>query len=82
MTQVRAVAGEPDETIDFTLPSGPFFGPQEGLANLLPAGTTVEEWQYRTEEIVTYVWFSGEAGDSRETWIVIETASHPAEAVY
>ena len=82
MAQVRAAAGEPDENQEFTLPSEPFFGPQERLANLLPAGTQVEEWRYLIEDEVTYVWFAGETGASRETWTVVDTATYPADVVW
>jgi hypothetical protein len=80
--EVREAAGEPDEVQVFTLPAEPFFGPQEGLANLLPAGTLVEEWQYLTEDEVTYVWFTGVVTDSQAVWTVVDTATHPADAVY
>ena len=82
MAEVRAAAGDPDETQTFTLPSEPFFGPQEGLANLLPAGTQVEEWQYLHGDEVTYVWFAGEAGALPETWTVVDTATYPADVVW
>lgn len=80
--EVRATAGDPDEIIEFTIPTEPFFGPQEGLASLLPAGTRVEEWQYQNLGEVIYIWFAGGAADSREDWRVIETAVFPADAVF
>ena len=80
--EVRAAAGEPDEIIEFTLPYEPFFGPQEGLESILPAGTLVEEWQYRSGGEVIYVWYAGGWEEPREEWTVIDTAAFPADAVY
>lgn len=80
--QVRAAAGEPDEIVEFTLPDGPFFGPQEGLVNLVPSGSPIEEWQYRSGDEISYVWFAGPAGEPPEKWTVIDIAVLPADAVY
>jgi hypothetical protein len=80
--EVVAAVGEPDEVDEVTLPSEPFFGPQEGLASLLPAGTRVEEWRYRSAGEVMYVWFAGGASKPREDWTVIDTAVFPADAVF
>ena len=80
--EVVASLGEPDEIQDFILPDQPFFGPQESLANLVPAGSTIEEWVYVIGDEVIYVWFTGEIGDDRETWLVIEIGRYPKDAVY
>jgi hypothetical protein len=79
---VIAALGEPDRTQDFVLPDVPFFGPQESLANLVPAGTVIEEWVYEIGDEVLYVWFTGELDESRENWLVLDTARHPKDAVY
>lgn len=80
--EVIEIMGEPATTQDFVLPDQPFFGPQEGLASLLPPGTVVEEWIYELDEEVMYVWFAGESGLPREEWLVIETGLYPAGAVF
>lgn len=74
--------GKPDEIAEFTVPDGPFFGPQEGLANILGQGTIVEEWRYNSEGEVTYVWFATKSSEPRERWTVVNTATMPADAVY
>ena len=80
--EVIVALGEPDQIQDFVLPDQPFFGPQEGLINIVPPGTTVEEWVYETSEEVLLVWFAGEPGEKREDWKVIETGRYPAGAVF
>ena len=80
--EVIAIAGDPDEIGEFILPAEPFFGPQEGLSSLLPAGTIVEEWRYKPADEVTYVWFAGEDALPRADWTVIDSAAYPADAVY
>ena len=80
--EVTAILGNPDEILEFTLPSEPFFGPQEGLTSLLPPGAQVEEWQYLIDEEVVYVWFAGDEAEPRVQWKVIETAIYPQDAVY
>ena len=80
--EVIASLGEPDRTQDFILPDEPFFGPQESLVNLVPAGTPIEEWVYEIGDEVLYVWFAGEARESREGWLVVATASYPKDAVF
>lgn len=80
--EVLESLGEPDQIQDFVLPEGPFFGPQEGLINLLPAGTVVEEWVYGIGDEVTFVWFSGTNGDVREDWRVIDVGTFPKGAVF
>ncbi|MEJ2560523.1 MAG: hypothetical protein P8186_30730 [Anaerolineae bacterium] len=79
---VIASLGEPDQTQDFILPDEPFFGPQESLVNLVPAGTVIEEWVYEIGDEVLYVWFTGEDDDLREDWLVLVTARYPKDAVY
>ena len=71
--EVIAVLGEPDQIQDFILPDVPFFGPQEGLANLVLPGTVIEEWVYEIGDDVVYVWFSGDVDQQREDWLVIDT---------
>ena len=66
--EVTAAAGDPDEIDEFTLPDKPFFGPQEGLASVLPAGTLAEEWRYRSAGDVIYVWFVADPAEPREAW--------------
>ena len=80
--EVIALLGEPDQTQEFILPSEPFFGPQEGLVNLVPAGTVIEEWAYEIGEQVLYIWFTGQPDESHEDWLVLDTAKHPKDAVY
>jgi len=80
--EVTASAGDPDEIKEFILPNEQFFGPQEGLASLLPAGTLVEEWLYHSQGEVTYVWFAGGEREPREKWRVIDTAVYPDGVVY
>lgn len=80
--EVISSFGEPDQTQDFILPDEPFFGPQESLVNLVPAGTVIEEWVYEIGDEVLYVWFTGQDGDSRDDWLVLLTARYPKDAVY
>ena len=80
--EVRALMGEPERVQEFILPETPLFGPQESLAELIPAGTWVEEWVYTVGEDELYVWFAGEKGQAKDQWRVIETARYPAGAVY
>jgi hypothetical protein len=80
--EVIAAYGEPDEIQDFILPAEPFFGPQEGLADLVPPGTVLEEWVYEIDDQVLYVWFTGEPGEPREDWLVLEKGQYPKDAVY
>ena len=80
--EVIALLGDPDQTQEFVLPDEPFFGPQESLVNLVPAGTVIEEWVYELGEDVLYIWFTGEGDDSGEDWLVLDTAKHPKDAVY
>lgn len=80
--EVIASLVEPDQTLDFALPDTPFFGPQESLSNIVPAGTVIEEWVYEIEDEVLYVWFTGEVDESREDWLVLDTARYPKDAVY
>ena len=77
----RDLLGEPDTARVATLPEGYFFGPQEGLLDLLPAGGSYEEWIYQVGEDDLYVWFAGEQ-NSMENWLVILTARFPRDAVF
>ena len=80
--EVIASLGEPNQTQDFMLPDEPFFGPQESLANLVPAGAVIEEWVYEIGDEVLYVWFTGEVDELREDWLVLVTAKYPKDAIY
>lgn len=80
--EVIALLGDPDQSQEFILPDEPFFGPQESLVNLVPAGTVIEEWVYELGEDVLYIWFTGEGGNSGEDWLVLDIAKHPKDAVY
>jgi hypothetical protein len=80
--EVIALLGEPDQTRDLVLPEAPFFGPQESLINLVPAGTLIEEWVYEVGDDVLLVWFTGGVDEAREDWRVLDTAQHPKDAVY
>jgi hypothetical protein len=80
--QVLALLGEPDETQDFILPDHPFFGPQEGLANLVAPGTVIEEWVYEIGDEVLYIWFTGELDEPRDNWLVLATARYPQDAIF
>jgi hypothetical protein len=80
--EVIALLGDPDQTQEFVLPDEPFFGPQESLVNLVPAGTVIEEWVYELGEDVLYIWFTGEGDNSGEDWLVLDTAKYPKDAVY
>jgi hypothetical protein len=81
-SEVRAQLGEPEQIQDFSLPEPPFFGPQEGLTDLIPAGTLVEEWIYTIGQDALYIWFAGEEGQARDQWRVIETARYRAGPFY
>jgi len=80
--EVRARLGAPDRRREFELPSTPYFGPQESLAGLVPAGTLVEEWVYHEGDEERYVWFAGAEDQPGDRWRVIATGRYPAEAVY
>jgi hypothetical protein len=73
--------GEPDEINISSLPEGGFFGPQEGLLGLLPAGGSYEEWVYDLGDDTFYVWFAGE-GTNPKDWLVILTGEYPEDAVW
>ena len=80
--EVRRILGEPDDVQEFPMPDGPFFGPQELLIDIVPAGSVVEEWQFRIEGEVRYVWFAGEETQPREEWRVVGTAVYPEGVVF
>jgi hypothetical protein len=79
---VIALYGEPDRTQEFIIPEEPFFGPQEGLINLVPPGTTIEEWVYEIGDEELYIWFTGEEDEAREDWSVLDLGRYPKGAVY
>jgi len=80
--EVKDALGEPDATQEFVMPDGSFFGPQEKLDGLVPAGSTVEEWRYELGDDVMYVWFYGDSGAGSDGSKVIATAIVPKDAVY
>jgi len=80
--EVIETMGQPAATQEFMLPDQPFFGPQEGLASLLPPGTVVEEWVYELDGEILYVWFASESAEPREQWRVISTGIYPEGAVF
>ena len=79
---VLASMGEPDQIQDFILPDPPYYGPQEGLINLVPAGTLIEEWTYIIGDDILYVWFSGENDVARDNWLILHVAKFPKGAVF
>jgi hypothetical protein len=80
--EVIQILGEPNEMSEFSLPDEPFFGPQESLTGLIPAGSIVDEWRYIENGQVQYIWFSGESLENRSEWRVIALASYPEGAVF
>jgi hypothetical protein len=79
---VIALYGEPNRTQEFIIPDEPFFGPQEGLINLVPPGTTIEEWVYDIGDEELYIWFSREEDATRDEWRVLDLGRYPKGAVY
>jgi hypothetical protein len=80
--EVTRILGDPSEVNEFVMPDGPFFGPQEGLTGLVPAGGLVEEWVYYIDGEVRHVWFWGGPDQEREAWHVVLTSVYPKDAVY
>ena len=80
--EVRDALGEPDETQEFVVPDGPFFGPQETLSGLVPAGSLVEEWRYELNDEVRYVWFYGDPAAGKDARKLIATTIVPRDAIY
>ena len=80
--EVLQILGEPDLQNEFVLPEPPFFGPQESLVNLIPAGSVVLEWQYQSEGENRFVWFWGEDETLQDTWRVVMTLTFPQDAIY
>jgi hypothetical protein len=76
-----ALLGQPDEMNVSALPEAGFFGPQENLLSMIPAGASYEEWVYEIGESDLYVWFAGEEG-AQEDWTVILTGKYPKDAVW
>jgi hypothetical protein len=79
---VITMYGEPDRTQEFIIPNEPIFGPQEGLVNLVPPGTTIEEWVYEIGDEELYIWFTGDNDAAREKWLVLDLGRYPKDAVY
>ena len=80
--EVIALYGGPDRTQEFTIPDEPFFGPQEGLIDLVPPGTAIEEWAYEIGDEELYIWFTGDDNEAREDWRVLDLGRYPKGAVY
>jgi len=78
---VTAMYGEPDHTQEFTIPDEPFFGPQEGLIDLAPPGTVVEEWVYEIGDDELYIWFTRD-DETSENWTVLDLGRYPKGAAY
>jgi hypothetical protein len=79
---VLSLMGEPTRTRDFPLPEVPFFGPQESLTGLIPAGTLVKEWVYVQGDEELYVWFRCDKGDLEGECSLVKSACYPVGAVY
>ncbi len=79
---VIGLYGESDRTQEFIIPDEPFFGPQEGLIDLVPPGTLIEEWVYEIGDEELYIWFTGEDNEARENWLVLDLGRYPKGAVY
>ena len=73
---------EPAEVQSYNLPSGPFFGPGQGLVNLLEPGTPLEEWIYEDDDTNYYFWFASTTGEAEAQWRLIEKASYPKGVVF
>jgi len=80
--EVTLCLGEPAEMQEFDLPSGPFFGPSEGLAALLEPGTPIEEWIYYDDDTSYYFWFASDTGETKEHWRLIDKANYPKGAIF
>ena len=80
--EVRRVLGQPDEIQEFVMPNGAFFGPQEALSGLVPTGSLVEEWRYKLNDEVIYVWFYGDSSQGKDAWRLIATTIVPKDAIY
>jgi hypothetical protein len=79
---VIALYGEPDRTQEFIIPDEPFFGPQEGLIDLVPPGTLIEEWVYEIGDKELYIWYAGDNNQAREDRLVLDLGRYPKGAVY
>jgi hypothetical protein len=80
--KVSRLLGEPTRTQNFLLPEAPFFGPQESLTGLIPAGTPVEEWVYVQAGEELYVWFRCDQGELEGKCSLVKSARYPVGAVY
>jgi hypothetical protein len=74
--------GEPAEVQSYNLPTEPFFGPAEGLVNLLEPGTPIEEWIYQDDDTNYYFWFASPTGEAEDQWRLIEKAAYPKGVVF
>ena len=79
---VQKLLGEPARTQRFSMPEPPFWGPQESLTDLIPAGTQVEEWVYVQGKEELYIWFACDSETLTGECSVIKTARYPVGAVY
>ena len=64
------------------MPDGAFFGPQETLSGLVPAGSLIEEWRYELNDEVRYVWFYGDLAAGKDARRLIATTTVPKDAIY
>ncbi len=77
-TEVMAELGDPTRRGEFQMPEGPFWGPAEGITNLVEPGTDVEEWVYDIEGSSYYFWFTGPTNAR----LLVAKAEYPADAVF
>lgn len=82
LEEVRDALGEPDEIQEFVMPDGPFFGPQEALSGLVPAGSLIEEWRYELDDEVRFVWFYEDPASGQEGRRLVATIIVPKDAIY
>ena len=80
--EVRHLLGQPNEMRDFVMPDGAFFGPQEILSGVIPAGGLVEEWRYNVDDEVMYLWFYSATKEGKDKMKLISTATVPKDAIY
>ena len=80
--EVRHLLGQPNEMRDFVMPDGAFFGPQEILSGVIPAGGLVEEWRYIEDDEVMYLWFYSATKEGKDKMKLISTSTVPKDAIY
>ncbi|MFH1201306.1 MAG: hypothetical protein V1674_00230 [Candidatus Omnitrophota bacterium] len=80
--QVISQLGQPFEKRIHTLPAGPFWGPQEGLASILKPGAKFEEWGYQKDGTTYLIWFGSLEVKPEAEWKVIGKTLFPTGAVF